>query len=181
MNLFIDRRCFHLRVLSKISDVVYSIEKVLALILALTLMVSMVGGFFFRYVFKNPLLWSDELAIFCLIWITFIGGSMVLKEKASPAITILVDAVPDKYKKYIHAISNLILLIFVAYVLYLASDWIMKPNIFVQKSTALNWPKIYFYLSIPVSFAFATVHVINNTIQSFRQSEKDGGAFQSSR
>lgn len=87
-----------MRVLSKISDVVYSIEKVLALILALTLMVSMVGGFFFRYVFKNPLLWSDELAIFCLIWITFIGGSMVLKEKASPAITILVDAVPDKYK-----------------------------------------------------------------------------------
>lgn len=71
-----------MKVINKISDVVYFIEKVLAFTLAMTLLISMVGGFFFRYVLKSPLLWSDELAIFCLIWITFIGGSMVLKEKA---------------------------------------------------------------------------------------------------
>lgn len=163
-----------MKVINKISDVVYFIEKVLAFTLAMTLLISMVGGFFFRYVLKSPLLWSDELAIFCLIWITFIGGSMVLKEKSSPSITLFIDAVSKTYKKYLTIISNLILLIFVAYVLYLAMDWIMKPNIFIQKSTALNWPKIYFYLSIPISFAFSTIHVINNTIQTFKA--EDGGA-----
>lgn len=163
-----------MKIINKASDVVYFIEKILAFILALTLLVSMVGGFLFRYVLKSPLLWSDELAIFCLIWITFIGGSMVLKEKTSPTITFLIDMVPTGYKKYFYIISNIILLAFVAYVLYLAIDWIMMPNILVQKSTALSWPKIYFYLSIPISFAFSTIHVINNTIQTF----KNGGALQ---
>lgn len=165
-----------MKVINKISDIVYSIEKILAFILALTMLVAMVGGFLFRYVLKNPLLWSDELAIFCLIWITFIGGSMVLKEKTSPTITFLIDLVPQQFKKYFYIVSNLVLLAFVAYVFYLAFNWIRMPNILVQTSTAMNMPKIYFYLSIPISFAFSTIHVVNNTIQSFKGEDNGEGS-----
>jgi TRAP-type C4-dicarboxylate transport system permease small subunit len=168
-----------LKLIRKLSDFIYSIEKILAFLLALTLLLAMVGGFFFRYVLKSPLFWSDELAIFCLIWITFIGASMVLKEKTSPTITFLIDSVPKRFKKYFLIVSNIVLLAFVGYVLYLAINWISTPNILVQRSTSMDMPKIYFYLSIPISFAFSTIHVMNNVIESFKSEDhKEEGALQ---
>lgn len=163
-----------MKIINKLSDVVYSLEKLLAIILATVLIVALAGGVLFRYVLESPLFWSDELAIFCLIWITFIGGSMGLKQKASPSITIVTDLVSGKVKKILTIISNIILLVFVGYVLYLAINWISMPNILVQTSTAMNMPKIYFYLSIPVSFVFMVIHVFNATVQSFTNVKEEG-------
>ena len=163
-----------MKIINKLSDVVYSLEKLLAIILATVLVVALAGGVLFRYVLKSPLFWSDELAIFCLIWITFIGGSMGLKQKASPSITIVTDMVSVKVRKILTILSNLILLVFVGYVLYLAINWITMPNIQVQTSTAMNMPKIYFYFSIPVSFVFMVIHVFNATVQSFTDVKEEG-------
>lgn len=162
-----------LKVINKINEIVFNIEKVLAIILATGLLISLAGGVLFRYVIKSPLFWSDELAIFCLVWITFIGGSMTLKEKVSPSITILTDSVSAPLKKAILILSNLILLAFVGYVLYLAIDWINMPSIMVQTSTAMKLPKIYFYLSIPISFAFSVIHVLANLLLSFSKEQKE--------
>ena len=98
---------------------------------------------------------------------------MALKENASPSITLLTDLMPKKFNKYLNALSNVILLAFVAYILYLAIDWISMPNIMVQTSTAMNMPKIYFYLSIPISFVFSVIHVIANIILIFTDGEKE--------
>ena len=163
-----------MKIINKLSDAVYSFEKLVAIILATVLIIALAGGVLFRYVFESPLFWSDELAIFCLIWITFIGGSMGLKQKASPSITIVTDLVSTKVRKILTILSNIILLVFVGYVLYLAINWITMPNILVQTSTAMNMPKIYFYLSIPVSFVFMVIHVFNATLQSFTDVEEEG-------
>lgn len=104
---------------------------------------------------------------------------MVLKEKTSPTITFLIDSVPKRFKKYFLIVSNIVLLAFVGYVLYLAINWISTPNILVQRSTSMDMPKIYFYLSIPISFAFSTIHVMNNVIESFKSEDhKEEGALQ---
>lgn len=100
----------------------------------------------------------------------------MLKEKSSPTITFLIDLVPQQFKKYFYIVSNIVLLAFVGYVFYLAIDWITMPNILVQTSTAMNMPKIYFYLSIPISFAFSTIHVINNMVQSFKGADNGEGS-----
>lgn len=163
-----------MKIIKNINEFIFNIEKILAIILAITLLVSLAGGVLFRYVFHSPLFWSDELAIFCLIWITFIGGSMSLKEKASPSITILTDLVPFRFKKYIQLLSNIVLLLFVAYILYLAIEWISMPSIMVQTSTAMNAPKIYFYLSIPISFVFSVIHVVANVFLDLKEEEQEG-------
>ena len=159
--------------MNKISDIVFNIEKVLAILLTSVLLISLAAGVLFRTL-KSPLFWSDELAIFCLIWITFIGGSMGLKQNASPSITILTDLLPKKAKKVVLVISNLLLLAFVSYLLYLAFKWINMPNIMIQTSTAMNMPKLYFYLSIPVSFVFMVIHVLNNVLLSFKTVDEAG-------
>lgn len=171
-TIFTIKKVKTLKIINKISDGVFQFEKLLAILLTSVIFISLAAGVIFRYIFKNPLIWSDELAIFCLVWITFIGGSMGLKEKASPSITMLLDAVPPTIQKGLRVLSNVILLGFVGYVLYLAYYWISAPNIMVQVSPTLNLQKFYFYLSIPVSFTFMVIHVFNSIIEIFQEDKK---------
>ena len=38
-----------------------------------------------RYVFRDPLNWSDELSMICLAYVTFVGGAAAYKKKISPS------------------------------------------------------------------------------------------------
>ncbi|QPR68104.1 TRAP transporter small permease [Lysinibacillus macroides] len=162
-----------MKIINKLSDIIFSIEKLIAIILASVLLISLASGVLFRTL-KSPLFWSDELAIFCLIWMTFIGGSMGLKKNASPSITIVTDLLSQNAKKVVLFVGNLILLVFIGYLLFLAYQWISMPNIKVQTSTAMNIPKLYFYLCIPVSFVFMVIHVFNNLFLSFKTIDEAG-------
>ena len=62
---------------------------------------SLAAGVVYRYVLKSPLVWSDEVAIFSLIWLTFIGGSMSVKLGRTAVVTIFVDKFTGKVKKFL--------------------------------------------------------------------------------
>ncbi|RHW40092.1 TRAP transporter small permease [Lysinibacillus yapensis] len=164
-----------MKVLNKVSDAVFRFEKWLAVLLALLLLVALAGGVLYRYLLKLPLFWADELAIFCLIWMTFVGGSMSLKVKEAPTINLLTDTVSPKMKRVFLILSNVILLVFTAYILYLSYYWLSASNIKVQTSTAMNMPKIYSYLSIPVSFICTAIHLLNSTVMALLGREEKGG------
>src|SRR4051794_13743031 len=98
-----------MKLIMSLSDIVNKIETVLVIILGTVLLGSLSAGVISRYVFNAPIFWSDELALFCLAWITFIGGSMSLKAKASPSITMLTDSVNKRFRKIIQVIATFIL------------------------------------------------------------------------
>ena len=156
-----------------LSNTLFKVEKVIAIIFGTVLLVSLAAGVFFRYFLNSPLFWSDELAMFCLAWMTFIGGSMCIKMKASPSITILTDMVKPFARRIIYMMATLILLVFAVYVLYLSIVWITGPSIQSQVSTSLKWPKFYFYLSIPVSFMFMIVHTLDILVKAILNQEDD--------
>ena len=155
-----------LKLILSLSDLVNKLERFLVIILGTVLLGSLSAGVICRYVFNSPLFWSDELALFCLAWITFVGASMSLKAKASPSITMLTDSVRPQFKKIIQVIANVILLVFVIYVFYLSIVWITGPTISQQISTSLKWPKFYFYLSVPVSFFLMIIHTLELVLKS---------------
>lgn len=155
-----------LKLIMSLSNIVNKVERFLVIILGTVLLGSLSAGVISRYVFNSPIFWSDELALFCLAWITFVGASMSLKAKASPSITMLTDSVNPKIRKVIQVIANVILLIFVVYIFYLSIVWITGPTISHQISTSLKWPKIYFYLSVPVSFFLMIVHTLELVLKA---------------
>lgn len=147
-----------MRVLKLVSDGVYKVEAVLATIFISLMFISLSLGVFFRYILNNPLIWSEEIAIFSLIWLTFIGASMGLKRQETAAVGILIDKLTGKLKRVLFGIGIVFLLVFLIYILYLSVQWISSPNIFVQFSNSLKLPMVYVYLSVPVSFLFMIIH-----------------------
>lgn len=161
-----------MKVIGIISEWVYKLEKVLAFIFTATILISLAAGVFFRYVFQDPLTWSDEMAMFSLAWLTFIGGSITIRAKIAPTIDILTTYISGKARKVVITIGYLFVLAFSAYIFYISIQWISSPNILVQRSGSMEMPMIYAYLCIPVSFLFMTIHSLELTLKSIFTEEE---------
>ncbi|WHX99906.1 TRAP transporter small permease subunit [Neobacillus sp. DY30] len=151
----------------RLSDLFHKVEKFIAIILCLTMLISLSLGVFFRYVLSAPLNWSDETAIFSLVWLTFIGGSLGIKTQSSAAVTLFMDRFSGKIKTILFGLGLLAALVFVAYIFYLSIIWISSPSIMLQRSNSMRLPMIIPYLSVPVSFFFMTIHSIDLMAKNF--------------
>ncbi|AZV44801.1 TRAP transporter small permease [Peribacillus asahii] len=162
-----------MKVIHKLSNWIYSLEKIIAIILCTIILFALAAGVLYRYVLNAPLTWSDETAIFSLVWLTFIGGSMSIKHQDAPAITLLMDKMKGITKKVLETIGLLTVLAFTVYIFYLACIWLSSPNILVQKSSSMQMPMIIAYLSVPVSFFFMMIHSIDVLINNFTSNEEE--------
>lgn len=154
-----------------LSNALHKLEKLLAILLCFLILFSLSAGVLYRYVLSAPLTWSDEVAIFSLAWLTFIGGSMGIKRGHAASITLLMDRVHGKVKTILMGMSFFLVLGFVAYLLYLSFVWLSSPNIMVQRSGSMGLPMIIPYLSVPVSFLFITIHTLDHLIRNFGKEE----------
>jgi len=70
---------------------------------------------FFRYVLLDPLSWADELAVYCMIWMGYLGIGVGLKYGEHPSLQFLIESFPPAVQKVARWIVNAgILLLLVA-------------------------------------------------------------------
>lgn len=163
-----------MKVLNQLSNFIYKIESILAIIFSTTMLLSLSSGVLYRYVLNDPLIWAEEIAIFSLVWLTFIGGSMGIKRQESAAVSILIDRLTGRLRKVLFGVGVLFLIVFLIYILFLSVEWLSSPNIKVQQSNVLEIPMLYAYLSVPVSFLFMTIHSIELFFKNIVQNQKEG-------
>ncbi|MFS0644086.1 TRAP transporter small permease [Siminovitchia sp. 179-K 8D1 HS] len=160
-----------MKLLHQLSNIVYQIEKLLAIALCSAMLISLSAGVLYRYILNLPLTWSDETAIFSLVWLTFIGGSMSIKRQDSAAVSIFMDKLKGKLRQTLFGLGIAVLAAFLIYIFYLSLTWLSSSNIAIQRSSAMGMPMIYAYASIPVSFFFMIIHTLELFINNFKSSE----------
>ncbi|MEO8133837.1 MAG: TRAP transporter small permease [Betaproteobacteria bacterium] len=48
-----------------------------------------------RYLFNTPLGWSEEVARFAFVWLSFLGAAILIRTDGHIRVTLLVDALPN--------------------------------------------------------------------------------------
>jgi C4-dicarboxylate transporter, DctQ subunit len=146
--------------IQKISNGIALVEKFLSAILLFSLAVIVSLSVVFRYFLNAPFSWSGEVAVFLLIWISFIGGSLGLKYRSQAAVTLLIDYCPQKVRFWMIVTSQLFIIIFLVLILFYTYTWIVSDGVAFQKSTALLLPMWIPYSAVPVGLTFACIHVL---------------------
>lgn len=147
-------------IIQRISDGISQIEKFIAAILMLALAIILALSVAFRYFLNSPLSWSGEVAVFLLIWISFIGGSLGLKNKSQAAVTLLLDYCPARVKMWIAVFSQLFIIVFLVLLLTYTYTWILSDGVAFQKSTAILLPMWIPYSAVPIGLTFMCIHVL---------------------
>ncbi len=126
---------------------------------------------FCRYVLNNSLFWSEELARYLMVWLTFLGASVAYRRGVHPGIDLLYQHLPAVLQKttllLVHLISLSLFGIMIIYG--------VRFSYFVrlQISPSLGLPKWIIMGIIPVSGLFLAIHGVSFCLQTLGGSRHD--------
>lgn len=97
-----------LAVRNAVSNAVKWILVIMLLVMTLVLSAQIVS----RYFFKLPLVWSEEMALVLMLWITFLGAALLLESKEHISIDFLVEMMPHATQRTLEIVATVLLLVF---------------------------------------------------------------------
>ncbi len=161
-----------MRALKLIVSVVTGVENILVIILGATITVSVFLGVFFRYVLRDPLIWSGELALICFAWLIFLGAGLATKHKAHMSIDALARYFPESVRTVLRLITLVLMMFLLVLLVYFGFKHSFSTyNI---KTTALQLPWFYVFLSVPVGSLMMLAYMVEDFVDFFRiQEEKN--------
>lgn len=117
-----------------------------------------------RYIFKSPLFWTEEIARYILVWISFLGATTALKRKMHVAVNFVLSAFPEKIRSKLELLGKIFILIFLTFTIK-GGIILSKINI-NQLSPALRIPMFWPYVVIPLSATIMFIHVLTSIVFS---------------
>ncbi|MBC2703579.1 TRAP transporter small permease [Desulfobacula sp.] len=113
---------------------------------------------FFRYVLNHSLFWSEELARFLLVWLTFLGASSAYYRKVNPGVDFLYAKLSPLLRKLSSICTHLAsMALFIVMIIYgYQFAWFVR----LQISPALQIPKWIILSIIPISGVILMIHAV---------------------
>lgn len=139
------------------------------LILFIVLIILATMQVLFRYVLQYPLPWTEELARFTLVWVTFLGAASVTRRKLHLAVDFFVTKLPARASRAISFFFYILILIFLGIALWGAI--IMMGETSPVFAGSIPWLSImYLYLGPVIGIFLMLIYVSIQFAQAIRES-----------
>ena len=156
-----------MKVIKTFGDILDKVFRIFLQILVAAMAIVILMQVVFRYFFHSPLSWSEELARFSMIWITFFGASIAFKENSLSRVDLLVEMMPKTIKKALFIITDLIMLVITTMLFKYSVDLVKLPGTIMQKSAGLHLPMPIVYICAPIGLGILMVQIIIRCICIF--------------
>jgi len=144
----------------------HKIDKILEVFLVVImsiLVIDVVWQVTSRYLLGNPSSFTDELAVFLLIWVGMAGAAYVKGKNEHLAIDILPDKLKPRNKNRLLIFINILIIVFSLTILIIGGAWLTYTRFQMgQVSSALQVPLGYVYMILPVSGLLMTYYSIDD-------------------
>lgn len=107
---------------------------------------------FFRYVLRQPLFWSMEVAQLAFIYLAIFGGGLALINNEFTKVEFFVNLISKKVRKILEVLGNILILIFLIIAGYKSEELIYQAKITVNVTPALVIPMDYIYRILQIGF-----------------------------
>lgn len=146
------------------------LEVVLVAIIALQAVV-MGSSVVFRYILNSPIIWTDEIVRYSLIWMTFAGAALAAKDGTHIVVDVIDSVLPPRGQKITNVFADIVIVAFMLFLLIYG----VKMTDYQRGSLGetLQWLNhSYIYVSIPIGAA-ATIML---TISKYFAREAQGSS-----
>ncbi len=122
---------------------------------------------FCRYVLNHSLFWSEELARYLLVWLTFLGATVAYHRRAHPSIDMLQARVAPSVAHVMTITGYLVALFFFGVLTVYGFQF--AHFVRAQISPALQIPKWTVMVVLPLSGAILCLHTCVLLIDAFKR------------
>jgi TRAP-type C4-dicarboxylate transport system permease small subunit len=132
---------------------------------------------FMRYLFLFSLSWSEEVARYLMIWVSFLGASLALKYGFHIGVEFIINRIPEEMRGWVNLIAKIGILIFLIYFTLggFRVSWAVRD----QDSPALLFSMAYAYLAAPVGGLFMIIQLLNLMVEDWIKARKKQWSFSS--
>ena len=139
---------------------------------------------------STPIYWVDEAAVFTMVWLTFVGASVMTRLRMDFAVGLVSDHLPPGGAKVLKVIATLGVLVFALALVWMCWVW-MDPRgiaaagfnakdyaeasfnfIYTERTQTLEWPTWVLQLILPIFSLTLTVHAFANLLEELEASPR---------
>lgn len=106
-----------------------------------------------RYVFFAPISWAEELSLYLIVWIVFIGSSVAVRTRGHIAIDLLPMMLSPANRQRLALAVAALMLIFLATFFYYSGLHVLRVQSSGQVTPVMQGPMWVTYLAMPVGSA----------------------------
>lgn len=155
-------------VLKKINDFIMTLEEILLVIITVGLCAVIFVEVLCRYIFFTPTAWSEELARYLFIILTFIGAAYACGCHDHIEIDIInqvlekIPAIKDtaRAKKMVDVVANITTIIFLIIFNIIFWGYMMQIKMLNLLSPTMHLPMFWIYFTVFLGGALSILHLI---------------------
>jgi len=123
-----------------------------------------------RFILKNPSDWTEEIAIYLMIWVGLLGSAVALKRGAHLGIDYFVGRLPRKKRLFTEVFVYTSIAIFsLSVLLWGGSQFVIETFAKGQSAPATGILLGYVYISLPLSGFFLSLYSIEFLVQTIKK------------
>ena len=145
-----------------------SLCKVATIGLVLAIAGVICAGVFYRYVLNDALSWSEEIAKFLMVWLTFVGAPIALKEGGHVAIEMLPGALPARLRQAVKLAVFLIILALMAVFVDQGAVFAWNARMQIAATLSFGFSLFWIFVAIPVGGALMFCIALELALRALR-------------
>lgn len=125
----------------------------------------------FRYFLMQSLSWSEEVARYLFVWLTFLGASVVARSRSHITVESVIHRIPGKTLRAVFKIvAELLTLVFLYVLLVEGLDATMEIIDLDQASPSMPWFLLgWVYFAIPLGSLFMGLNIVEQIVDIWRE------------
>ena len=163
--------------LERLVDAIEALARVAVLGLTLLVLLVMLAQVFFRYVLNSSLQWSEELAVWGMVWMVFIGSVLLMRRSEHISITTLARIAPQTVRPFLVIFNKAAALVFLVIIGYYGFE--VFGGTFHARSPSIGLSTRWIKLAIPVGavlMAVVAVYAIADDVRRLMHRDFDSFA-----
>ncbi len=123
--------------------------------------------FFSRYVLNDSFAWTEELAVYCLMPVVFIGAAMCVRRVRHIQVNLLYRYLPTTAGRALSTAVDLAAITFYAYATWLVARYALAVD--NEPMTTINWNKSHVYWLAFAGFLLMTLRGLQVAVENWRR------------
>ena len=129
-----------------------------------------------RYWFLSPISWAEELTLYILVWIVFVGSSVAIRTRGHIAIDLLPLALTPAGRRRLAILIALTTLVFLLVFFYYSGQHTLRVRSIGQVTPVMQAPMWLAYLAMPTGSALMILRT-SQVLYRLTREPGEGGRF----
>ena len=150
--------------LERLNDHLLAVCKYLIIAIVAVLAAILITSVFYRYVLNDAFAWSEEGSKYLMVWLTFLGAPIALRQAAHINIDLLVKLFPPRGRQAFYLVIHLIIIATMGILLW--KGWGFAQLGARQVASSFNLSMVWMYVAVPIGSALTCLVALEHALKA---------------